>query len=106
MHPGSITNIKVPDSHYVWKQKSDTMAIKYPFITEKATIQLEEENKLQLIVDINANKNHIRTEVEDIYGFEVARVRTMITPTGKKKAIVAFTDGNAASEIATRIGLF
>ena len=82
------------------------MAIKYPFITEKATIQLEEENKLQLIVDINANKNHIRTEVEDIYGFEVARVRTMITPTGKKKAIVAFTDGNAASEIATRIGLF
>ncbi|RZN33793.1 MAG: 50S ribosomal protein L23 [Methanosarcinales archaeon] len=82
------------------------MAIKYPFITEKATIQLEEENKLQLIVDINATKNHIRTEVEDIYGFEVARVRTMITPTGKKKAILAFTDGNAASEIATRIGLF
>lgn len=82
------------------------MAIKYPFITEKATIQLEEENKLQLIVDINANKNHIRKEIEEIYGFEVARIRTMITPTGKKKAIVAFTDGDAASEIATRIGLF
>jgi large subunit ribosomal protein L23 len=82
------------------------MAIKYPFITEKATIQLEEENKLQLIVDINATKNHIRKEIEEIYGFEVAMVRTMITPTGKKKAIVAFTDGAAASEIATRIGLF
>lgn len=82
------------------------MAIKYPFITEKATIQLEEENKLQVIVDINATKNHIRKEIEEVYGFEVDRVRTMITPTGKKKAIVAFTDGDAASEIATRIGLF
>nr|QNT35587.1 50S ribosomal protein L23 [uncultured Methanosarcinales archaeon] len=82
------------------------MAIKYPFITEKATIQLEEENKLQLVVDINATKNRIRKEIEEIYGFEVARVRTMITPKGKKKAIVAFTEGDAANEIATRLGLF
>ncbi len=82
------------------------MSIRYPFITEKATIQLEEQNKLQLIVDINATKNHVKRDVEDIYGFEVATVRTLITPKGKKKAIVTFTDGDAATEIATRIGLF
>jgi large subunit ribosomal protein L23 len=82
------------------------MAIKYPFNTEKATIQMEEENKLQLVVDINATKNQIKREIEGIYGFEVARVRTMITPKGKKKAIAAFTEADAASEIATRIGLF
>jgi large subunit ribosomal protein L23 len=82
------------------------MSIRYPFITEKATIQLEEQNKLQLIVDINATKNHIKRDIEDVYGFDVATIRTLITPKGKKKAIVTFTDDDAATEIATRIGLF
>ncbi|PXF61425.1 MAG: 50S ribosomal protein L23 [Candidatus Methanogaster sp.] len=82
------------------------MSIRYPFITEKATIQLEEQNKLQLIVDINATKNHIKRDVKDIYGFDVATIRTLITPKGKKKAIVTFVDDDAATEIATRIGLF
>ncbi len=82
------------------------MSVRYPFITEKATIQLEEQNKLQLIVDINATKNHVKRDIEDIYGFDVAAIRTLITPKGKKKAIVTFTDDDAATEIATRIGLF
>jgi len=82
------------------------MSIRYPFITEKATIQLEEQNKLQLIVDINATKNHVKRDIEDIYGFEVAAIRTLITPKGAKKAIVTFVEDNAADEIATRIGLF
>ncbi len=82
------------------------MSIRYPFITEKATIQLEEQNKLQLVVDINATKNHVKRDIENIYGFKVATVRTLITPKGKKKAIVTFTDDDAATEIATRIGLF
>ncbi|KAF5414120.1 MAG: 50S ribosomal protein L23P [Candidatus Methanogaster sp.] len=82
------------------------MSIRYPFITEKATIQLEEQNKLQLIVDINATKNHIKRDIKEVYGFDVATVRTLITPKGKKKAIVTFTDDDAATEIATRIGLF
>ena len=82
------------------------MSIRYPFITEKATIQLEEQNKLQLIVDINATKNHVKRDIESIYGFEVAAIRTLITPKGAKKAIVTFVEDNAADEIATRIGLF
>lgn len=82
------------------------MSIRYPFITEKATIQLEEENKLQFVVDVNANKNQIKRDVKEVYGFDVAAVKTLITPTGKKKAIVAFADDDAANEIATRIGLF
>lgn len=59
-----------------------------------------------MIVDINATKNHVKRDIEDIYGFEVAAIRTLITPKGKKKAIVTFTDDDAATEIATRIGLF
>jgi len=82
------------------------MSIRYPFITEKATIQLEEENKLQFVVDVNANKDQIKRDVKEVYGFDVAAVKTLITPKGKKKAIVAFADDDAANEIATRIGLF
>ncbi len=82
------------------------MSIRYPFITEKATIQLEEENKLQFVVDVNANKDQIKRDIKEVYGFDVDAVKTLITPTGKKKAIVAFADDDAANEIATRIGLF
>ncbi len=57
-------------------------------------------------MDINATKNHVKRDIEDIYEFEVAAIRTLITPKGKKKAIVTFTDDDAATEIATRIGLF
>ena len=82
------------------------MTIEYPFITEKATIQLEEDNKLQFIVDVNATKNQIKRDIEGIYGFDVASIRTMITPKGKKKAIVTFGKDDAANDLATRIGLF
>jgi large subunit ribosomal protein L23 len=82
------------------------MTIEYPFITEKATIQLEEDNKLQFIVDVNATKNQIKRDIEGIYGFDVASIRTMITPKGKKKAIVTFVKDDAANDLATRIGLF
>jgi len=84
----------------------DTMTVGYPFITEKATIELEENNKLRFIVDVDTTKNRIKKDIEEIYGFEVASVRTMITPKGKKKAIVTFVVDDAANEVATRIGLF
>jgi len=82
------------------------MTIEYPFITEKATIQLEEDNKLQFIANVNATKNQIKRDIEGIYGFDVASIRTMITPKGKKKAIVTFVADDAANDLATRIGLF
>lgn len=79
-------------------------AIKYPFITEKAMMLLE-DNKLQFIVDSRANKNQIKAEVMKMYGFPVVSVCTMSTMKGLKKAIVTFEGTEAAHEIATRIGL-
>ncbi|MDD3042082.1 MAG: 50S ribosomal protein L23 [Methanosarcinaceae archaeon] len=79
-------------------------SIKYPFITEKA-MMLMDENKLQLIVDTRSNKQQIRDDVEKLYGFKVMSVRTMTTMKGQKKAIVTFEETEAAHEIATRIGL-
>ncbi|MCQ1535509.1 50S ribosomal protein L23 [Methanosarcina sp. KYL-1] len=79
-------------------------SVKYPFVTEKAMVLLD-ENKLQFIVDTRSNKHQIKDEVEKLYGFKVNSVRTMTTMKGLKKAIVAFEEAEASHEIATRIGL-
>jgi len=79
-------------------------AIKYPFVTEKAMMLLD-ENKLQFIVDTRSNKHQVREEVEKLYGFKVDSVRTTTTMKGLKKAIVTFEEKEASHEIATRIGL-
>jgi archaeal ribosomal protein L23 len=80
------------------------MSVKYPFITEKAMLHME-DSKLQIIVDFRANKHQIKTDVEELYGFKVVNVRTMTTMKGLKKAIITFEKPDAASEIATRLGL-
>jgi len=43
--------------------------------------------------------------MEALYGFKVTSVRTMTTMKGQKKAIISFEKDDAASEIATRLGL-
>ncbi|MEA1985452.1 MAG: 50S ribosomal protein L23 [Euryarchaeota archaeon] len=78
--------------------------IKYPFVTEKAMIHMEEDT-LQFIVDTRANKTQIKNEVAKMYGFPVRSVRTMSTMKGIKKALVTFDEVDAAHEIATRLGL-
>jgi len=78
--------------------------IRYPFITEKAMMLLE-DNKLQFIVDSRANKKQIKADVMKMYGFPVTSVCTMSTMKGLKKAVVTFEGVDAAHEIATRIGL-
>jgi large subunit ribosomal protein L23 len=79
-------------------------AIKYPFITEKA-MMLMDDNKLQFVVDTRANKKQVEDDVVKMYGFSVKSVRTMTTMKGLKKALVTFEEPDAAHEIATRIGL-
>ena len=80
--------------------------ILHPFVTEKATFHIEDENKLQFVVDINATKGQIKKEIEELYDIPVLSVRTMITMKGKKKAIVAFEGDNTASELASKLGIF
>ena len=81
-------------------------AIRHPFVTEKATYHIEDNNKLQFIVDINATKEQIKQELEELYEIPVYKVNTMITMKGKKKAIVTFEGENTASELASRLGIF
>ncbi|WP_292521028.1 50S ribosomal protein L23 [Methanoculleus sp.] len=81
------------------------MVLKYPFVTEKATMMLEGENKLQFIVQRNATKQDIKRELESAFEQDVAEVRTMMTMKGEKKAIVKFADEKAAEEILSRLGI-
>ena len=83
-----------------------------PVITEKMTDKAESLNQFGFIVDKQANKLQIKTEVEDLYGVQVVSVNTMnysgksksrFTKTGLisgktkafKKAIVTIAEGES-----------
>ena len=74
-------------------------------MSEKAARLLEEQNTLTLIVRRDATKPDIKRAVELLYGVKVAKVRTLITPEGEKKAYVKLAPEYKAVEIATRLGL-
>jgi len=80
--------------------------IQHPYVTEKATMMAEKDNVLQFIVDINDTKANVKKEIETLFKVKVARVNMMLTSKGKKKAIVSFAESNAATELASRLGIF
>ncbi|MDD1699480.1 MAG: 50S ribosomal protein L23 [Methanoregula sp.] len=81
------------------------MALKYPFVTEKAMVLLENESKLQFLVSRQATKNQIKREIEKAFGQNVKSVRTIMTMHGEKKAVVSFENEKAAEEILSRLGI-
>jgi large subunit ribosomal protein L23 len=81
------------------------MVLKYPFVTEKAMMMLESQNKLQFLVDKEATKSQIAKEIGLAFGQEVRSVRTVMTAKGEKKAIISFTNEKAAEEVLSRLGI-
>ncbi|WP_302081145.1 50S ribosomal protein L23 [Salinibaculum rarum] len=80
--------------------------IEHPHVTEKAVDKMDFENKMQFIVDIDANKGEIAEDIAAQYDVTVENVTTMVTPQGKKKATVLLSEDDDAQEIASRIGVF
>jgi large subunit ribosomal protein L23 len=80
--------------------------IEHPLVTEKAMDLMDFENKLQFIVDLDAEKPEIREEVEDRFDVGVDNVNTMITMKGEKKAMVKLDEDSDAQDVASRIGVF
>ena len=76
-----------------------------PLATEKALRLIEEQNTLTFIVRRDATKPDIKRAVEALFGVKVAKVRTLITPQGEKKAYVKLAPEYNASEVATRLGI-
>ena len=81
------------------------MTLKYPFVTEKAMVLLENQSKLQFLVTREANKDDVKREIEKSFGQNVKSVRTLMTMHGQKKAIVSFENDKAAEEILSRLGI-
>ncbi len=81
------------------------MILRYPFVTEKAMLALENQSKLNFLVDNRASKPQIKYELEAAFGHPVSAIRTVNTTKGKKKAIVSFEDPKAAEEILSRLGV-
>ncbi|WP_277553403.1 50S ribosomal protein L23 [Halobaculum limi] len=80
--------------------------IHHPLVTEKAMDEMDFQNKLQFIVDIDANKHEIADAVSAQFDVGVESVRTQVTPQGKKKATVELVEDDDAQEVASRIGVF
>ena len=79
--------------------------LKHIVPSEKATLMIDSENKLQFIVDLRANKEEIKREVERVFETPVRNVRTMITFKGEKKAIIELEEEGKAKEIGTSLGI-
>jgi large subunit ribosomal protein L23 len=76
-----------------------------PWVTEKTQRQMEEENKLEFIVNRRANKPEIKKAIESLYEVKVAKVNTRIAKEGKH-ATIKLAKPYKADEVATRIGVF
>jgi large subunit ribosomal protein L23 len=79
------------------------MVVQYPLLTEKAVGLIEKENKLVFIVDKNATKKEIAEEVEKLYAVKVAKVNTMISIKGQKKAYVKLKPEYKAVDLAAKL---
>ena len=79
--------------------------IKHPLATEKSIRLMEAENKLIFVVDQRAQKKQIKEAIEQLFKVKVTKVNTFISPKGKKRAYVKFSDETPAIDIATNLGL-
>jgi len=79
--------------------------LKHIVPSEKATLMIDSENKLQFIVDLRASKEEIKHEMERVFETPVRSVRTMITFKGEKKAIIELEEEGKAKEIGTSLGI-
>lgn len=79
--------------------------IKYPLSTEKAIRLMEAENKMIFVVDTKATKKEIKAAIQELLKSKVAKVNTLISPNGKKKAYVKFAPDVLAMDVASNLGL-
>ena len=77
----------------------------YPLMTESASLMVEKENKLTVVVDLKASKSDVKRAVEQLYEVKVESVNTQVTPTGEKKAFVKLHPDYRAADVAIKLGI-
>merc|ERR1712105_35773 len=79
--------------------------IKNPLTTESAMKKIEDNNTLVFICDIKSNKHQIKSAVKKLYDINVYKVKTLVRPTGDKKAYVRLAPDYDALDVANKIGI-
>lgn len=79
--------------------------IENPHMTEQAMDMIDTENKLVLMVDLEADKKQVQNAVETLFDVTVKKVNTNITPQAQKKAYIKLSEGDSAMDIATELGM-
>ena len=79
--------------------------IKHPISTEKAVRLMESDNKLIFVVNRSSNKQEIKKALEELFKIKILKINTLITPKGKKRAIVKLSQDTPAIDIATQLGM-
>ena len=79
--------------------------ILYPLMSEDAVTLIEAENKIIFMVNIHASKRDVKRAVEELYAVQVARVTTMLSAIGTKKAFVKLAPESKASDLAVKLGI-
>lgn len=74
-----------------------------PIKTEKVIGKIEPENSLRFEVAVNATKKQIADEVEKLFKVKVHSVNTLVTPEGRKHAVVRLTKEFKADDVATKL---
>lgn len=75
-----------------------------PVASETAIKKVEDGNTLVFVVNMKANKNDIKDAVKQLYDVEVAKVNTLVSVKGTKKAFIKLTADHDALDVANRIG--
>ncbi|CAD7688928.1 unnamed protein product [Nyctereutes procyonoides] len=100
------TQPKYPRKSTLRRNKLDHYAIiKFPLTTESAMKKIEDNNTLEFIVDVKANKHEIKQAVKKLYDPDVAKINTLIRPDGEKKAYVQLAPDYDALDVANKIGI-
>lgn len=79
--------------------------IRYPLMTEAASLMVEKENKLVFVVNLKASKSDVKNAVEKLYEVKVERVNLLITSSGEKKAFVKLHPDYKAADVAIKLGM-
>ncbi|MGB9637096.1 MAG: 50S ribosomal protein L23 [Thermoplasmata archaeon] len=77
----------------------------HPIVSEKTSIMMENENKLEFKVPIGATKKEIKEAFEKRFGVKVAKINTKIDRNGKR-ALIKLAPPYKAEEIGMKIGIF
>ena len=84
-----------------------------PYVTEKAMTHIsgtptqayKDSNKIEFIVNRNADKHQIKTVFEERFEVKVEQVWVRIQKDGKH-AIIKLAEGYSAEDVGARVGVF